>query len=80
MKSKCDVIVRSWPNDYEKTLQAVQDNLTDAQICDVLGSTDHAAASKAILNYFTGKVKYTNILWSVGKDYSWVLLIIYYYQ
>jgi len=57
VKSKCDAIVQSLPNDYERTLQAVQDNLTDVQICDVLGSADHVAANKAILNHLTSKVK-----------------------
>ena len=57
MRSKYDAIVQSLPNDYEKTLQAVQDHLTDDQICEVLTSPNYTIANKTILNYLMEKVK-----------------------
>ena len=57
MKLKYDVIVQSLPSDYEKTLQVVQDHLTDNQICDVLTSPNHTTANKTILNCLMEKVK-----------------------
>ena len=59
LRSKYDVIVQSLPSDYEKTLQVVQDNLTDDQICDVLTSPNYTIANKTILNYLMEKVKCT---------------------
>ena len=59
LRSKYDVIVQELPNDYEKTLQVVQDHLTDDQICDVLTSPNYTIANKAILNYLMEKVKCT---------------------
>ena len=59
MRSKYDVIVQSLPSDYEKTLQAVQDHLTDEQICGVLTSTNYTIANKTILNCLMEKVKST---------------------
>ena len=57
MKSKCDAIVQLLPDDYEKTLQAIQDHLTDDEICEVLGSPNHVIANKTILNFLMEKVK-----------------------
>jgi len=63
VRSKYDVIVQSLPSDYEKTLQAVQDHLTDHQICDVLTSPNCSIANKIILNCLIEKVKCTaNVL------------------
>ena len=59
MRSKYDEIVQSLPSDYEKTLQAVQDHLTDDQICDVLSSLNYTIANKTILNCLMEKVKCT---------------------
>jgi len=59
LRSKYDVIVQSLPCDYEKTLQAVQDHLTDDQICDVLTSPNYTVANKTILNCLIEKVKCT---------------------
>jgi len=57
MRSKYDNIVQSLPNDYEKTLQAIQDFLTDDQICNVLTSPDCTIANKTIVNFLMEKVK-----------------------
>ena len=57
MKPKYDDIVQSLPSDYEKTLQVVQDHLTDDQICDVLTTPNYTIANKTILNYLMEKVK-----------------------
>ncbi|XP_065894589.1 uncharacterized protein [Dysidea avara] len=59
MRSKYDDIVQSLPSDYEKTLQVVQDQLTDDQICDVLSSSNYTIANKTILNCLMEKVKCT---------------------
>jgi len=50
LRSKYDDIVQSLPSDYEKTLQVVQDNLSDDQICDVLAAPNYTIANKTILN------------------------------
>ena len=57
MRSKYDDIVQSLPSDYEKTLQVVQDNLTDDQICGVLTSPNYTIANKTILNCLMKNVK-----------------------
>ena len=57
VRSKYDDIVQSLPSDYEKTLEVVQDQLTDDQICDVLTSPNFTAANKTILNCLMDKVK-----------------------
>jgi len=59
VRSKYDSIVQSLPSDYEKTLQAVQDHLTDDQICMVLCSTHYTIANSTILNCLMEKVKST---------------------
>ena len=59
LRSKYDVIVQSLPSDYEKTLQVVQDHLTDDQICDVLTTPNYTIANKTILNCLMEKVKCT---------------------
>ncbi|XP_065885289.1 uncharacterized protein [Dysidea avara] len=57
LKPKYDDIVQSLPSDYEKTLQVVQDHLTDDQICDVLTTPNYTIANKTILNCLMEKVK-----------------------
>ena len=57
MRSKYDDIVQSLPSDYEKTLQVVQDHLTDDQICDVFTSPNYTIANRTILNCLMEKVK-----------------------
>jgi len=59
IKSKYNAIIQSLPSDYEKTLQAAQDHLTDDQICEVLTSSNPTVANKAILNCLMEKVKCT---------------------
>ena len=59
LRSKYDVMVQSLPSDYEKTLQVVQDHLTDDQICGVLTSPNYTIANKTILNCLMEKVKST---------------------
>jgi len=56
-KLKYDSIVQSLPSDYLKTLQVVQDHLTDDQICNVLTTLNYTIANKTILNCLLEKVK-----------------------
>ena len=58
VRSKYDDIVQSLPHNYEETLQAVQDHLSDSQICDVLSSPNYTSANKILLSYLVEKVKY----------------------
>jgi len=53
LKSKYKEILQLLPKDYEKTLDAVQDSLTDDQICAILSSTDCHCANKMILDSLT---------------------------
>jgi len=62
LRSKYDAVLQSLPTDYGSTLQAVQDYLTDDQICVVLGSSNHSTANKAILDILTDKVQSTEDL------------------
>ena len=57
LRSKYNAVLQSLPTDYEKTLQAVQDYLTDEQICAVLGSSHHSFANKVMLDALTDKVQ-----------------------
>ena len=59
LRSKYDLIVQLLPTDYEKTLQVVQDHLTDDQICKVLASPSYTIANKALLDCLVKKVKST---------------------
>ena len=59
LKSRFDDMIHSLPSDYEKTLQVVQDHLTDDQICEVLTSPNHTVANTAIMNCLIEKVKCT---------------------
>ena len=58
LRSKYDAILQSLPSDYERTLQAIQDHLTDEQICNVLGSSNSSLANEIILDCITEKMKY----------------------
>ena len=60
MRSKYDDIIQSLPSDYERTLQVVQDYLTDDQICDVLTSPNYTIANKAMVNCLMEKMKCTD--------------------
>ena len=63
VRSKYASILHCLPTDYEKTLQAVQDHLTDDEVCVVLGSSDYSSANTAILDFLTEKANNTgNIL------------------
>lgn len=55
---KHDTILQCLPDDYGKTLQAVQDHLTDEQMCIVLSSTDHNSANRAILDCLITQVNH----------------------
>ena len=50
VRPKYDAILQSLPIDYEKTLQAIQDHLTDEQMCSVLSNSNYTSANKVILN------------------------------
>ena len=57
LKTKYHRIVQSLPSNYEDTLQLIQDQLSDDQICKVLGSPNSSAANDVILNSLLEKVK-----------------------
>ena len=50
IRSRFDDILQALPTDYEKTLQVMQDHLTDEQMCHILSSSNYSAANKAILD------------------------------
>ena len=50
------------PIDYEKTLQAIQDSLTDEQICTVLSSSGYSSANMMMLDCMTERMKCTGDL------------------
>ena len=58
LKSKYDAILQALPIDHERTLQAVQDHLTDDQICNVLGSSSSSSANEMILDCIAEKMKF----------------------
>ena len=62
VRSKHDAILQCLPVDYEKTLQAVQDYLSDEQICIVLSSSDYSSANKVMLDYLLVKMNCTGNL------------------
>ena len=64
VRSKYDVIVQLLPSDYERTLEIVQDHLTDDQICDVLICPNYTNANGVILNCLMGKI---NCVADIGK-------------
>ena len=55
-------ILQCLPVDYEKTLQVVQDYLTDEHICIILSNSDHSSANKAILDCLIEKANHTRNL------------------
>ena len=62
VRSKHDAILQCLPVDYEKTLQAVQDHLSDEQICIVLSSSDYSSANKVMLDCLLVKMNCTGNL------------------
>ena len=57
LKSRYDTIFQSLCTDYEQTLDTIQDQLTDDQICQVLICSDHKIANKVILDCLIEKIK-----------------------
>ena len=57
LRQKYEAIVQCLPTNYEKTLLLLQSKLTDVQICEVLGSANHSAANKVIVNCLMEMVK-----------------------
>jgi len=57
LRSKYDNIIQSLPNDYEKTLQILEDCLTDDQIGEVLTAPNYTLANKTMLNFIMEKIK-----------------------
>jgi len=55
--SQYQAILQSLPNDYENTLNLLQNYLTDDQIYQILNSPNYAAANKAILDCLIEKFK-----------------------
>ena len=45
------------PTDYERTIEVLQDCLTDDQICDILSCSDYNAANKVILECLIGSLQ-----------------------
>jgi len=58
LRSKHDAILHTLPTDYERALHAVQDHLTDEQVCNVLSSSNCIVANEIILDCITEKMKY----------------------
>ena len=50
------------PTDYLRTLQVIQDDLTDEEICVVLSNSDYGSANKAILDVLMRKTSHTGNL------------------
>ena len=62
IRSKYASILQCLPNDYGKTLQAVQDHFTDEEICVVLSSSDCNSANRTILDFLVQKASNTENL------------------
>ena len=75
VRSKQDDILQCLPLDYEKTLQFVQDHLTDEQICIVLGSSDYSSANKAILDCLITKISHTGNLLEICDHLEKLLVL-----
>ena len=56
-KSRYSDILQSLSNDYEQTLDIIQDELTDDQICSVLSCSEPTTANKLILDSLIEKAK-----------------------
>lgn len=68
IRSKYASILQCLPNDYEKTLQAMQDHFTDEEICVVLSSSDYNSANRTILDFLVQKASNTeNLLQFCGQ-------------
>ena len=59
IRSKFGDILQCLPLDYEKTLQVIQDYLTDEHICIVLSNSDHSSANRAILDCLLEKANHS---------------------
>lgn len=59
IRSKFGDILHCLPLDYEKTLQIIQDYLTDEHICIVLSNSDHSTANKAMLDCLLEKANHS---------------------
>jgi len=57
LRSRYSEILQSLSNNYEQTLDTIQDDLSDDQICGVLNCTEHTTANKMILDSLIGKAK-----------------------
>ncbi|XP_065883621.1 uncharacterized protein [Dysidea avara] len=76
LRSKYDAVLQSLPTDYGRTLQAVQDHLTDEQICAVLGSSNHSSANKVLLDVLTDKVQSTEDLLELCSQLEKILSLL----
>ena len=62
VRSKYDAILQSMPIDYERTLQVLQDSLTDEQICAILNTSGYSSANKKILDCMIERMSHTGDL------------------
>ena len=62
VKSQYTTILQCLPTDYEKTLQVVQDHLTDEEVCLILSSSDCSSANKTILDFLAEKMSHSGNL------------------
>ena len=76
VRSKYASILQCLPADYEKTLQAVQDYLTDEEICVVLSSSDYSSANTAILDFLVEKVNNTENLLQFCSQLEKIMLLL----
>ena len=63
LKVKYDVILQLLPFDYMKTMEAVQDHLTDEQICHILTNSSYSSANKMLLDCLIENFKTSSILY-----------------
>ena len=62
VRSQYRTILQCLPTDYERTLQVIQDYLTDEEICVVLSNSDSSSANRAILDVLMRKMSRTGNL------------------
>ena len=63
LKIKYDDILQLLPTDYMKAIQAVQDHLTDKQICHILTNSSYISANKALLDCLIETFRSSSILY-----------------
>ena len=56
LKAHYHKILRSMPDDYEPTIEKLQDYLSDEQICDILIISDSTIANKKILDFLIERI------------------------